>query len=259
MDHPAARASTVDRGPGSARPGQFDMAGGVSSVSKAYDGDWADFWLYDDLVYPFRRAVGRGRLRRDLGATPVTFDEIRPGCWKQAERLADMDDNHVDASICFPNTLPRFCGQAFAERDDKELALLCVKAYNDWMIDEWCAGDGPRPADPAHDRAAVGRRARGGRGAALRRQGQPRHHVLARTRTRSGCRRSTTRATSGTRSSRRARRPSTIVCMHIGSSSQMPSTSPDAPFIVSSTLTFQNAMGSLLDFCSPARSPASRT
>ena len=24
------------------------------------------------------------------------------------------------------------------EAQDKELALLCVRAYNDWMIDEWC-------------------------------------------------------------------------------------------------------------------------
>jgi predicted TIM-barrel fold metal-dependent hydrolase len=40
----------------------------------------------------------------------------------------------------------------------------------------------------------------------------------------------------------------TVVCMHIGSSSRMPATSPDAPFIVSTTLTFQNAMGSLLDY-----------
>jgi len=36
--------------------------------------------------------------------------------------------------------------------------------------------------------------------------------------------------------------------MHIGSSSKMPRTSPDAPFIVSSTLAFQNCMGSVLDF-----------
>jgi hypothetical protein len=28
----------------------------------------------------------------------------------------------------------------------------------------------------------------------------------------------------------------------------MPSTSPDAPFIVSSVLTFQNAMGSMVDY-----------
>jgi hypothetical protein len=49
--------------------------------------------------------------------------------------------------------------------------------------------------------------------------------------------------------------------MHIGSSSKMPSTSPDAPWIVSSTLTFANAMGSLLDFIfsgTLARFPALR-
>jgi predicted TIM-barrel fold metal-dependent hydrolase len=40
----------------------------------------------------------------------------------------------------------------------------------------------------------------------------------------------------------------TVVNMHIGSSSRMPSTSPDAPFIVSSVLTFQNAMGSMIDY-----------
>ncbi len=40
----------------------------------------------------------------------------------------------------------------------------------------------------------------------------------------------------------------TVVNMHIGSSSKMPSTSPDAPFIVSSILTFQNAMGSMVDY-----------
>ena len=105
------------------------------------DGEWADIWYYDDLVKAISRmsvAVGLG----ELGWGTVTFDEMRPGAWRQADRLADMDANHVEASVCFPNTLPRFCGQTFAERDDKELALLCVRAYNDWVIDEWCAGAG---------------------------------------------------------------------------------------------------------------------
>jgi predicted TIM-barrel fold metal-dependent hydrolase len=47
---------------------------------------------------------------------------------------------------------------------------------------------------------------------------------------------------------RAAEETETVVCMHIGSSSKMPSTAPDAPFIISSTLTFQNAMGSLCDY-----------
>jgi predicted TIM-barrel fold metal-dependent hydrolase len=40
----------------------------------------------------------------------------------------------------------------------------------------------------------------------------------------------------------------TVVCMHIGSSSRMPSTSSDAPPAVGATLSFNNAMGSLADF-----------
>ena len=52
-----------------------------------------------------------------------------------------LDANHTDASLAFP-TFPRFCGQTFLENPDRELGLACVQAYNDWMIDEWCAGDG---------------------------------------------------------------------------------------------------------------------
>jgi predicted TIM-barrel fold metal-dependent hydrolase len=40
----------------------------------------------------------------------------------------------------------------------------------------------------------------------------------------------------------------TVVCMHIGSSSQMPATSPDAPVAVAATLSFNNAMASLADW-----------
>jgi predicted TIM-barrel fold metal-dependent hydrolase len=40
----------------------------------------------------------------------------------------------------------------------------------------------------------------------------------------------------------------TVVCMHIGSSSKMPSTSTDAPAAVGSTLTYMNAAMSLTDF-----------
>ena len=134
-------AKYQDRGPRIIRErGKMGGPVGMQWVPDS-SGNWADIWYYDDLVSPFSRlsaAVGMG----DLAFATTTFDEIRPGCWKQKERLADMDANHVDVSICFPNTLPRFCGQTFMEREDKDLGLLCVQAYNDWMIDEWCAGEG---------------------------------------------------------------------------------------------------------------------
>ena len=178
---------------------------------------------------------------------PITFDEIRPGCWNQSERLADMDANHVEASLCFPNTLPRFCGQTFLERDDKELALLCVQAYNDWMIDEWCAGEGkgrliPLTMVPLWDAelaaAEVRRCADKGSHAVTFSEnpyplGLPSIHDKDRY---------------WDPFFQACEETETTVCMHIGSSSKMPSTSPDAPFIVSSTLTFPNAMGSMCDY-----------
>ena len=38
-----------------------------------------------------------------------------------------MDRNHTDASLCFP-AFPRFCGQTFLERGDRDLVLACVRA-----------------------------------------------------------------------------------------------------------------------------------
>jgi predicted TIM-barrel fold metal-dependent hydrolase len=230
---------------------RFSFTGGTFAYEKGVtDGQWCDWWLYDELVYPFPKlsaAVGFD----DLDVTPTTFDEIRPGCWIQSERLADMDANHVDASICFPNTLPRFCGQTFYEQGvkreggDPELARLCVAAYNDWMIDEWCAGDAkgrliPLTMIPLWDAelaAAEVRRCAANGSFAVAFSENP--HPLGLPSIHSGHWDPFFTACQET---------DTVVCMHIGSSSRMPATSPDAPFIVSSTLTFQNAMGSMLDY-----------
>ena len=98
----------------------------------------------------------------------VTYEDIADGCYIPSARIADMDLNHVEASLCFPN-YPRFCGQLFSRGAmTSSSAKLCVEAYNDWMVDEWC--ERPRPADPAVRRPPVGRRARRRRrSAAMRR------------------------------------------------------------------------------------------
>ena len=100
---------------------------------------WTDVWRYEDLVWPLQRGYAQSGFEDDDAAKPVTYDEVLPGAFQVDARLAIMDANHTDVSICFP-TVPRFCGQTFLERADKELALLSVRAYNDWMIDEWCGG-----------------------------------------------------------------------------------------------------------------------
>ena len=225
----------------------FNFEGGVFSYEKGVkNGSPCDWWLYDDLIYPFPKlsaAVGF----ENLDVEPVTFDEIRPGSWKQADRLADMDANHVDVSICFPNVLPRFCGQTFLEREDKDLALLCVKAYNDWMIDEWCEGEGkgrliPLTLIPLWDPVAAAKEVHrcANKGSfAVAFSENPYHLGLPSVHDANHLWDPFFTACQETE---------TVICMHIGSSSKMPSTSPDAPFSVSSTITFANAMGSMCDY-----------
>ena len=113
------------------------------------DGEWGDAWIYEDqVIYVQKKFVAipkastpDGDLSRFdktiMTMTATTYDDMRPGCYDPVERKKDFELNWVDGSLPFP-TFPRFCGQTFYEADDKELALACVQAYNDWMVEEWC-------------------------------------------------------------------------------------------------------------------------
>jgi len=102
-------------------------------------GDRGAVWQYEDkLVHTAGLSVAAGKAKEQFNLEPVSFDDMREGAYDPIARVADMDRAGILASINFPS-FPRFCGQIFWEAKDKELALLCVKAYNDWMIDEWCA------------------------------------------------------------------------------------------------------------------------
>ncbi|MBX6391513.1 MAG: amidohydrolase [Frankia sp.] len=97
-----------------------------------------EVWLYEDKAVPTSGlSVAAGKRKEEFSPDPVTFDEMRPGAYDPAERVRDMDRAGILASVNFPS-FPRFCGQVFWEAKDKELALLCVRAYNDWMVEEWC-------------------------------------------------------------------------------------------------------------------------
>ena len=101
--------------------------------------DGQEYWVYEDkkMVTGGLGAVA-GRRKEDITVDGYPYSEMRAGCYDPAARLIDMDEAGILASLNFPS-IPRFCGQLFWEAKDKDLALLCVRAYNDWMIDEWCA------------------------------------------------------------------------------------------------------------------------
>jgi predicted TIM-barrel fold metal-dependent hydrolase len=210
------------------------------------DGDWCDVWIFDDLVSPTGLLhAPAGIPRSEQRNVPAIYEDMRPGTHDQKARLEDMTLNHVEAAINYPNIFPRFAGQGFAEREDKALGLACLQIYNDWMIDDWCAGAGkgrlipltliplwdPQLAAEEVERCA----AKGSYAIAFSENpsklGYPSLYtgewdVLWRT----------------------CEETQTTVSMHIGSSSSMPTTSPDAPLATSMSLYAQNAQASLADW-----------
>jgi predicted TIM-barrel fold metal-dependent hydrolase len=236
-----------DRGPRVERRGVGAMrhiGGGAYEQEFTDDGRPADVWVFEDLVYIHKRHVAAvGYSRDEMTMTPMTYDEMRPGCYDPVARVEDMLMNHVDVSLCFP-TFPRFCGQTFTEAKDRELGEACVYAYNDWMVEEWCGDSNghlvPLCIIPLWDAelAAAEVRRNAARGVhAVCFSEIPPHLGLPSIH--SGYWDPLFAACAETQ---------TVVCMHIGSSSRMPATSPDAPVAVAATLSFGNSMASLSDF-----------
>ncbi|MHB8220777.1 MAG: amidohydrolase family protein [Acidimicrobiales bacterium] len=232
------------------------LGGAKYDVSEDPDGEPGDAWIYEDkLIYVHKRfvaipsdavSVENGSKTLDsskMPMTPLTYDEMIPGCYDRDARITDLESNWTDGSLPFP-TFPRFCGQTFHEGEDKDLGLACVKAYNDWMVEEWCApSNGVNIPlciiplwDPELAAAEVRRNAqRGVRAIAFSelptRLKLPSIH--------SGYWDPLFQACNDT---------GVTVCMHVGSSSSNPAASPDAPQAAGVTLSFNNSFASLVDW-----------
>ena len=241
-------ASLRERGPRTVREKvKLSFKGGHYGFERnAEDGQWCDVWLFDDLVTPTGLLHAPAGVPRDEQRNiPAVYEDFRDGTWDQTARLSDMDLNHVDAAINYPNIFPRFAGQGFLERSDKELALACLRIYNDWMIDDWCAGAGkgrliPLTLVPLWDPALAAEEvrrcaAKGSYAIAfsenVAKLGQPSLYTGAWDVLWEAC-----------------QETDTSVSMHIGSSSSMPTTSDDAPLATSMSMYAQNAQGSLCDW-----------
>lgn len=237
-----------DRGPRvePAPTTRVTTSGGGDAYVRGGDGPIADWWIFEDLVRgtPLVMACV-GYPEDEYSMRPIRFDEMRNGCYDPHARLADMDEAQIERSLCFPN-YPRFAGQVFAEAKDKDLAQACVRAYNDWMIEEWCGDSDGRLIplgmiplwDPHVAAAEVRHNAARGQKAitftelpanlGLPSIHDPNRHwdpLFA------AC-----------------DETNTVVCMHIGSGSVMQRTSSDAPAGVTTALTSLNAYMSMTDW-----------
>ncbi|MFI0408029.1 amidohydrolase family protein [Actinomadura sp. 3N508] len=210
------------------------------------DAEHGEVWVYEDRKVPSSGlAASAGRKKEEFTPNAIPYSEMRAGCYDSVARLEDMDRAGILASLCFPS-VPRFCGQLFWEAEDKELAMLCVQAYNDFMIDEWCGSAPgryiPLVIVPLWDPKAAAKEiertaAKGARGVAFSENpaplGLPTIHdpkrywdpLFA-----------------------AAQETELIVCMHVGSSSTMPKISPNSPFMANMTWGANRTSGALLEW-----------
>ncbi|XVQ08263.1 amidohydrolase family protein [Spirillospora sp. CA-255316] len=224
--------------------GKVELVDGKYVETPGTEGPDVAWWVYEDARSQIKRYIAAAGVPADeVTNEGITYDDMRAGCWQPAERLADMDVNGVQAQLCFPN-YPRFCGQIFLWGKDRELARLCVEAYNDWMVEEWCGSGGGRliplcvvPLWDVEPAAAEVRRnaARGVRAVAFSELpsylGLPGLHSRYWDPFFAAC-----------------EETGTVLCMHIGSGTKTPQTSPDAPPAVGATIIFGNSVASMTDF-----------
>jgi predicted TIM-barrel fold metal-dependent hydrolase len=204
-------------------------------------------WLYEGRRFNTTGlSATAGKRIEEFSLEPISYEEMRPGCYDPIARVADMDRAGIAASLCFPS-FPRFCGQTFYEAIDRELGLLCVRAYNDWMLDEWCGSApgrlipqiiiplwDPQAAATEIDRcASLGARA-------LTFSENPARLGLPSIHSRDRYWDPVFAAAAANE---------VVVCMHIGSSSHVPSVSDDSPSLVTFAWSFgAMSSGTMVDW-----------
>lgn len=103
--------------------------------------DGGDGWSFGGR--PPARTFGveamAGRTADQYQKSGLRFEDILPGNYDPVAHVADMALDGVDVSVVYP------AAAIFTYLDpDRELALACMRSYNDWILDDF------QGADPAH-------------------------------------------------------------------------------------------------------------
>jgi predicted TIM-barrel fold metal-dependent hydrolase len=97
-----------------------------------------DIWMFEDHALPNvgLNAVA-GRVPEEYGLDALSFGQMRAGCYDIHERIRDMNVNGMLGSLNFPS-IAGFTGQLFYTCKDKDIAIELLQAYNDWHVEDWC-------------------------------------------------------------------------------------------------------------------------
>jgi len=112
----------------------------IPHVERHVDG--SDYWLIDGRKVPLLGSGSAAALMPDR-IEPRRWEEVPQAAYQPAERLKLMDAAGIERSVLYPS-VAGVGGETFASIADPELEIDCVRAYNDWLIEEWAGAGGSR-------------------------------------------------------------------------------------------------------------------
>jgi predicted TIM-barrel fold metal-dependent hydrolase len=201
-----------------------------------------EWWYGEKRGRNLGTQAAAGKPREMLNFMPHRFEEMRAGCYDVHERVRDMSAGGYLGGLNFPNFVG-FAGQVLSEGPDLKVNEIMIKAYNDWHIDEWCAAAPDRfipcaivPLFDA-DKAA----------AELRRVAAKGCHAVTFSENPSNLGRPSLHSDYWDPVLQAACDEETVLCLHVGSSSQVPSVSAGAPPSVGMSVVTAQSIFSMLD------------
>ena len=124
-------------------PGMYDkhLSGDALASAPQFKTNAAgtNYWEYQGQIWP---SIGLndvvGRPREEYGMEPTSLEQLRKGVYDVHGRIDDMNVNGIASSLNFGSKVGMDGGR-FYRAPDRDIALVHLRAYNDWHIDEWCA------------------------------------------------------------------------------------------------------------------------
>jgi uncharacterized protein len=107
-------------------------------VTKA---DGTEVWLIDGKEKPLVGSGSAAVCSKDRAEEPRRWVDIPKVVTDPATRAAAMAEQGVDYAVLYPS-VAGIGGETFGAIEDAALELVCVQAYNDWLIETW--GSNPK-------------------------------------------------------------------------------------------------------------------
>ncbi len=107
------------------------------------DADGGDAWVYGQSGQPepIGLTATAGVRYEDFKWTGFTYKSIVQGAYLPNERIKEMDADGVDAEIIYQ---PQRTMSYLMTAGDNEFQLAGIRAYNDWLHDDFCSRDHQR-------------------------------------------------------------------------------------------------------------------